>query len=1680
MKFKRIISLLISSATLSASGFAAVPASADGNGDCTAYLSDELMDEEGGDDMTDGLFDSPLESLTLPYTAHGYKIAGNITLPQEIDGQAITWTSSMPDVINTEAEEFSAEDKERYGENYTEIPAGVVTRQAEDVQVTLTASVAGNGQEYTKQFVVTVKAAPEKSYAEMDEDGDFKGYLYASFIEPPKDANGQQVYFASSDDGRNWTDLNSNRPVLTSTLGTGSTRDHYIIRTPEGDRFYLIATDLNCFESGKTWDDYAKRGSKYIMVWETDDLVNWSEQRMVKIADDYTGCAWAPETIYDELTGEYIVYWSGHDINQESESYSKKVVYYSKTRDFYSFTPQQRYVLPTATDGVDEGTSKSFIDTTMIKGSDGRFYRVTKYEEVSPTRVFMDVADYPLGKFERVRTNLSDNTFLGTEGPGWFKYNKDDAENFGAKYCLMLDGYNEPNKNIGFFPTTVADLNGGGDFTFTRITSNFKMRTNSKHGGIVPLTQEEYDRVNEAYIKAEKADLSPYTSEVDKSFDISDSYPEYPPTWTLPDDKSLDNNDYHYLGINGKSVMGDGYGVGSEWVTVQFDMAANSGGDNIIRDIDGKGIIGYCYAPGSDGLWVGHGERSYGGSVKDTYGVKRLSNYLKTESGDRSDRDNVGHSIYAQHDICTIIMENAEGTVDNYTGDYYTVKTYINEELLSTEYYSGNFNGIGSIEVKAKQYFGQLRIYTASKQKPEIDTSNKHLLFAVDFNDETTTAKKGIATAYGINEYTTGNDGSKAAVFDGSSSYISAARSDGTPLLRGTDKAVINMNVKMEQPTTTNGWYFYTSWSDGAQNNSRRSYTGIFCRGTNGNTVAERYRDNSGTPTITADTSFNSWHEVTYIIDGYTAELYIDGCFAGSKDYKTSGEDHLLSTILGTGDDIVTYFGKANWGSGEYAKGAFNDIEVYDFAPSINLGRLDNVRKDLELPTPTEEKDGYSITWASSNESVISSDGKVSCPAEGEENVTLTATIKFGSTTLTRSYEATVTGGLYVDITADSERNIISYDIDLPADIGECDTYTALYDGNGILQAVKKNSLKDSFSVNPERIYKLKVMCWKKDTVIPAVNSVEYTVSEYRLLSYVTNGTEYTGVAAPAIGNSLHLAVSDDGGKTYNPLNMGIGVLFAEADYTETVTGIPKIFIDPYLFRLKDGGWGVIAARADAANAADETDGTAVVYTSENLTDFELSGYLQLDTTAVSQLRCDYDGSVYKISWTNADGERKCGTAADFENISDTRISDSKYIRPESNIAIAKGTNSIAITKTEYEMLIASLNAPENIGVKKLDDITIPVNGTLTLPERVTALYNDGSVADYNVVWDAADFDSSSEGEYIISGTIQTKDYPSNMIPKRADPCMLNMDGTYYFVSTRDNGQQTVINIRTADSIEGIASAEDHEIYAVTADGDLVWAPEIHNVNGQLIILTAIGHRWYNVQSHVMMLKDNGNPLKASDWSEPVRIKKKDGTNYLIDNGITLDMTCFNYNDKWYYSWSHRVVSDIMGSADIYIAEFDPSDFTKVTSDIQSVSKPVYGWERTPTEVDEGPFAIKHNGRLYMTVATNGCNPTYAIKLLSLKENGDPLNPSDWTAKGYPLLATAWNAAEPGPGHSSFTTDENGDAVLIYHWGSKGTNRTTTAKRVHFNAKGEPVLNIPRGEQVKSEYLNVSVKVIVE
>ncbi|MBQ8540321.1 MAG: S-layer homology domain-containing protein [Clostridia bacterium] len=393
--------------------------------------------------------------------ANGDSIKGNITLKDEVFGKSVTWKSSNEEVIST---------KDIPNGDYV-IPKGKVTRGEEDVKVTLTATVDLGliKPTFTQEVTVIKKCEPI---------GETVGYFYVYFR---GFVNGSDehlsIHIAGSEDGYNWFDLNENKPILESQMGTYELRDPYLLRSVEGDRFYLIATDLNT-KDGQGWGPWSLAGSKYLMVWESEDLINWSEQRMVKFANDKIGCAWAPEAIWDPDTEEYLVYASGKDLTMENPL---DTVYVVRTRDFYSFSEPEVFVAPTKEDG----SRIAAIDSNIIHANDGKFYHFYKQSG----HIEMMVSDHASGPYEYI------NEFPrpAGEGPGSFLVKGTDDT-----YALMVDDYSV------YIPYLTTDIASG---KFTKATDTITMPTGSKHGGFLPLNEEEYNRIMDKwyYISREEA-----------------------------------------------------------------------------------------------------------------------------------------------------------------------------------------------------------------------------------------------------------------------------------------------------------------------------------------------------------------------------------------------------------------------------------------------------------------------------------------------------------------------------------------------------------------------------------------------------------------------------------------------------------------------------------------------------------------------------------------------------------------------------------------------------------------------------------------------------------------------------------------------------------------------------------------------------------------------------------------------------------------------------------------------------------------------------------------------------------------------------------------------------------------------------------------------------------------------
>ena len=53
--------------------------------------------------------------------------------------------------------------------------------------------------------------------------------------------------------------------------------------------------------------------------------------------------------------------------------------------------------------------------------------------------------------------------------------------------------------------------------------------------------------------------------------------------------------------------------------------------------------------------------------------------------------------------------------------------------------------------------------------------------------------------------------------------------------------------------------------------------------------------------------------------------------------------------------------------------------------------------------------------------------------------------------------------------------------------------------------------------------------------------------------------------------------------------------------------------------------------------------------------------------------------------------------------------------------------------------------------------------------------------------------------------------------------------------------------------------------------------------------------------------------------------------------------------------------------------------------------------------------------------------------MLSISEDADLLDPAMWKKERYPVLETNAEKGIYGPGHNSFTEDEQGNPIMVYH-----------------------------------------------
>lgn len=269
----------------------------------------------------------------------------------------------------------------------------------------------------------------------------------------------ESIRFAISTDGYTYRALNNDQPVISSAAisSTGGVRDPHILRGADGKTFYMVVTDM---VSAKGWDS-----NRAMVLLKSTDLINWTSS-IVNIRTRFPGQenllrVWAPQTIYDQKAGKYMIYWSmkhGKDPDKIYWAYANKNFTDLETE------PKQLFFSPTngaCIDGdiiFDQGKYHLFFKTE----GEGLGIRVAVSDQLKEGYVLRE------GNVQQTKDPV--------EGAGVFKLNN------GEGYILMYDVYTKGRYQF----TKTKDLK-----QFTVVDHEVKMNFHPRHGTVLPITTQE-------------------------------------------------------------------------------------------------------------------------------------------------------------------------------------------------------------------------------------------------------------------------------------------------------------------------------------------------------------------------------------------------------------------------------------------------------------------------------------------------------------------------------------------------------------------------------------------------------------------------------------------------------------------------------------------------------------------------------------------------------------------------------------------------------------------------------------------------------------------------------------------------------------------------------------------------------------------------------------------------------------------------------------------------------------------------------------------------------------------------------------------------------------------------------------------------------------------------------------
>lgn len=288
-------------------------------------------------------------------------------------------------------------------------------------------------------------------------------YLFCYFT--GNEPENESVHFALSRDGYHFTALNGNKKIITQSLGKKCCRDPFIFRD-ENNSFHIIATDMRCYDG---WNS-----NNSMVLWDSDDLVNWKNDRIIDFSQfpetKNADRVWAPQIIYDRYRGEYMIYWTHNNTDDDLDT----ITWYAYTKDFQNlssppavlFNPRSRLCA---------------IDADIIEKG-GKYYLFEADGEKNG--ICYAVSDRPSGPYTEAENNKVSVADTALEGNCIYKIEET------GKYVMIADKF----KDGGYFMQESSDM-----INFTEVTDFSLNHLKPRHGSMLNITENEFDRLTDAF-----------------------------------------------------------------------------------------------------------------------------------------------------------------------------------------------------------------------------------------------------------------------------------------------------------------------------------------------------------------------------------------------------------------------------------------------------------------------------------------------------------------------------------------------------------------------------------------------------------------------------------------------------------------------------------------------------------------------------------------------------------------------------------------------------------------------------------------------------------------------------------------------------------------------------------------------------------------------------------------------------------------------------------------------------------------------------------------------------------------------------------------------------------------------------------------------------------------------------